>query len=326
MRADGGMLTLHSSEGTIPSLMYSDWRLSDRERDAMMQRLTQTVRPEFDDNSCFWREGVGGANAAMMLMPIEQLEGHGRLVISILFSTVDEKVRDNAERLYRERKPFAIGFFRLWQQNRLLERRIRALGAAFDQTAFGVLLLSAQSQIVFENEAASEMLAAADGIARVNNVLRATNLADGITLQTVISHAAGQHSKRAPLLTLRRSAGPPLVAVLLPAGESADGRDDAAVVMYLVDPGGDIETMLQPLCHLYGLSTVESTLVSHLANGDTLAAAADRMHIREQTARSYLKTIFIKTGTKRQTQLISRLLLSVVRLKSNIAHEVIRPT
>ena len=55
----------------------------------------------------------------------------------------------------------------------------------------------------------------------------------------------------------------------------------------------------------FGLSGAETRLCEILANGRSLAEAADMLHISEGTARQRIKTIFQKTGTHRQGQLIA---------------------
>ena len=50
-----------------------------------------------------------------------------------------------------------------------------------------------------------------------------------------------------------------------------------------------------------------------LANGNSLVDSAKAMHVTEQTARSYLKQIFVKTETNRQAELVRLMLTSSVR-------------
>jgi DNA-binding CsgD family transcriptional regulator len=129
-----------------------------------------------------------------------------------------------------------------------------------------------------------------------------------------------------PLLTFRRRDAPPLVATLLPADVAPSEPHDVAAIMHMVDPVFDTDKMLSPLCRLYGLSRVETSLVCRLTSGDALNDAAKALRIREQTARSYLKQIFIKTGTKRQAQLIVLMLSSVMRIKRDLLQEAMTQT
>jgi DNA-binding CsgD family transcriptional regulator len=68
------------------------------------------------------------------------------------------------------------------------------------------------------------------------------------------------------------------------------------------------------VCSLYRLTTTEASLVCHLVLGRTIAEAAEQMRIRTQTARAYLKQIFVKTNTHRQADLIRLILNSFAPL------------
>src|SRR5262249_33722405 len=56
-------------------------------------------------------------------------------------------------------------------------------------------------------------------------------------------------------------------------------------------------------CH-FGLTPSEGTLALHLVTGETLRSAAAELHISYETARTRLKSIFSKTGTCRQLELV----------------------
>jgi DNA-binding CsgD family transcriptional regulator len=55
-----------------------------------------------------------------------------------------------------------------------------------------------------------------------------------------------------------------------------------------------------------------------LAIGKSLQEAAEAMRIKDQTARSYLKQIFLKTDTKRQAELVRLMLTSHLRIERSI--------
>ena len=55
----------------------------------------------------------------------------------------------------------------------------------------------------------------------------------------------------------------------------------------------------------YGLTPAEQRLASQLVSGVSLAEAAAKMGIGYETARAQLKSIFVKTGTHRQAELVA---------------------
>src|SRR5690606_10504774 len=58
---------------------------------------------------------------------------------------------------------------------------------------------------------------------------------------------------------------------------------------------------------LYGFTPVECRLAAALLPGNSLRRAADEAGLSYETARWYLKSMFQKSGTSRQSELIARL-------------------
>jgi len=54
----------------------------------------------------------------------------------------------------------------------------------------------------------------------------------------------------------------------------------------------------------FELTPSEARLALHLVTGETLRSAASELHISYETARTQLKSIFSKTGTCRQAELV----------------------
>jgi DNA-binding CsgD family transcriptional regulator len=64
----------------------------------------------------------------------------------------------------------------------------------------------------------------------------------------------------------------------------------------------------------FGLTPAEARLVLRLMAGDSLRAAANALGIQYETVRTHLKSIFQKTGTCRQAELV----IVVVRAMSEL--------
>ena len=58
------------------------------------------------------------------------------------------------------------------------------------------------------------------------------------------------------------------------------------------------------LVDLFGLLPSEARLANALANGASLAEAAEQMGLTIETVRNYSKKIFAKTGTRGQADLV----------------------
>jgi len=63
-------------------------------------------------------------------------------------------------------------------------------------------------------------------------------------------------------------------------------------------------------CH-FGLTPAEARLALHLAAGETLRSAEAKLSIRYETARTHLKSIFQKTGTCRQAELVVAIVTAI---------------
>ena len=148
--------------------------------------------------------------------------------------------------------------------------------------------------------------------------ISATELSDALRLQVAIDHTMSERgcgaADSAPLVALRRAGGlrPLMVAVLASNCEQVEDENVAAI-LYVFNPNEDVRPLLQAACKLYGLSPVETKLACLLTCGASLGEAAKDMRVKEQTARTYLKQVFLKTDTNRQAELVRVMLASLVR-------------
>jgi DNA-binding CsgD family transcriptional regulator len=71
------------------------------------------------------------------------------------------------------------------------------------------------------------------------------------------------------------------------------------------------------LIQLFGLTRVEARLAARLANGQSVEEIANEFSVSLNTARTHLKSIFNKTGVRRQSELVALLLTSVLAYLAN---------
>lgn len=212
--------------------------------------------------------------------------------------------------------PVLRPFLRLWLQRQDLERRLRGMTAALENSNVATFFLSCTGEMVFSNEAGRELLQQRNGVRGDSGFLAADTLAETLRLRAAIEHvcsAGTQDSGTVPVLALRRKGARALMLTLISA--EGDGSDplQRGVIAYAFDPDQDLSRLIEPACRFYGLSAGETRLTCSLARGASLAEAAESSGLREQTARSYLKQIFLKTETNRQAELVGLMLKSAVR-------------
>ena len=97
----------------------------------------------------------------------------------------------------------------------------------------------------------------------------------------------------------------------LPIAQPAGGRlillpPERLVLVQILEFGskGLAAEDLAPLAPAFGLTPSEVALCRRLLLGESLVDAAEQLGISQETARTRLKTIFQKTGTSRQAELM----------------------
>jgi DNA-binding CsgD family transcriptional regulator len=101
-------------------------------------------------------------------------------------------------------------------------------------------------------------------------------------------------------------------AVIDPSITSTRPENDAA--SSISDPDLQPNSDEYHLRELYALTAVEARLAVCLSQGKSVDEAASAMGVTVNTARTYLKRIYSKTGVRRQTELVRLLLLALPRL------------
>jgi DNA-binding NarL/FixJ family response regulator len=95
--------------------------------------------------------------------------------------------------------------------------------------------------------------------------------------------------------------------------QKVDGEPTFMIV--LVDPAKQKPPAIDDLMDMFGLTRSEAKLTQKLAEGLPLDQAAELVGISQSSARTYLKTIFSKTGVNRQPQLMKTVLSSIPSLR-----------
>jgi len=203
------------------------------------------------------------------------------------------------------------------------ELRVAASLAALDRLAAGVLLIGARREVCFANRAALAMLAAEDGLrlradARGSSWLAAGSPGAQRALEAAIDQCLAPdcldvpHFSRA--LSVERPSGRTAftlqVSALPEANEFGCGPRSPRAIAFLADPARQAQPEASLLSELYGLTPAECRLALAVCAAESLATVAERLGVSENTAKSQLQSIYEKTGTHRQAQLV-KLLLSL---------------
>lgn len=116
--------------------------------------------------------------------------------------------------------------------------------------------------------------------------------------------------------TIHISDEPWLDILLMPIGDRAVlGTGERPVcVAYVHGEERPAAARRDNLRRLFGLSSCEAGLALTLSRGHTIAEGAKELGLTIETARSYSKRLYAKTGTRGQTDLVRLILASVVAL------------
>lgn len=308
---DGLLVTWHDDAGQ-PRHLFAEGSYRD---DPAGQRWAAS--------SPFARSGPASAKSQWQLTAGDPASGtlttsiaseHGVLVVTAYYQRVGPSTRMQASEAIARLLPFLQPFVRTWSSQLKALGTIRALTSVVNGSDIGVLLLDESGQLTFANSAADELLAAGDGLRRRGNALAAGSLTDTLRLHAAIEQAvASEVQSERSIMALHRRDGRPLMAAVMPNRDDKDEDAERGAIVFVVDPDQDLQTLVEPVCEFYGLSPSETRLACTLVRGLSLSEAAEELHVREQTARTYLKQIFSKTDTNRQVALVRLLLLSAVR-------------
>jgi DNA-binding CsgD family transcriptional regulator len=176
----------------------------------------------------------------------------------------------------------------------------------FDAIGFGTALLGDGGQILHISEAAKQHLGA--GLMIKSGSLAATDTTSDRVLQDILSvHLDGGNRERSAL-GLHRLEQRPLILRVVPVTTDMQARfDGAKLIAVLVDPEVCPEPSAALLHQLFGLTKKEALVATYLMCGSTLQEMAKETGVGIGTIRTQSKTIFAKTGTKRQADLVGLL-------------------
>ncbi|MEH6549638.1 MAG: hypothetical protein V7744_06600 [Pseudomonadales bacterium] len=189
-----------------------------------------------------------------------------------------------------------------------------------EQLAVGIVILDHNARVMKINSMTESMLAELDGIDLRSDRIVFSKPEDQQTYAAAVEHALAHYDSQSiqPSVELLRInySGVGSIGLLVKSAVSSrwyEGSGCPAVVLYLCDPSAQKSTRETFVSKLFGLTLSEANLAILLADGMTLAEAAKKLNVTENTTRTVSKRIFSKTGVRRQAELV-RLILSSMAL------------
>lgn len=203
------------------------------------------------------------------------------------------------------------------------KRVISLYSHAMAQLMVGVVILDQNGAVIETNPAAAGILDMEDGLRISGNMLEATYGNDNRKLQRLIKDALLQAQVSRIGMTegisVSRQSGQlnwGVVVQSIAPDEWTEGKQRPSVAVFMRDTEGKADPPVRLAQQLFQLTPAETSLAIQLANGLSLEEAAEALNIRRNTARAHLRSIFSKTGVRRQTELVRIFLNSVAWLGS----------
>ncbi|MFK3819721.1 helix-turn-helix transcriptional regulator [Pseudomonas sp. NPDC089407] len=194
---------------------------------------------------------------------------------------------------------------------------------AISRLSVATIVLDQNGSVLRLNPVARELLDRADGLKMVGGRLEATYPSDNRELQRLVRSAFAREmdnekvSAAAEAMSVARPSGNVNLGVVVESIRTqdwAEGKSKPVVVVYIRDAVGRSMANETVTKQLFNLTRAETALAMELANGLSLEEAAEVLNVRRNTARAHLRSIFSKTGVRRQTELVRIILNSVVAL------------
>jgi DNA-binding CsgD family transcriptional regulator len=222
---------------------------------------------------------------------------------------------DPQRRLLSVVTPHLLQAIRIYERLEAGQAGRRVVSGALDRLPLAVIFLDGRCRVVEMNAPARKLVEAGDGLRLERGVLVAFDTRADVQLQQMIFGAAavatGRLLQHGGALTLARPQGRrPLSAIVAPTGATGifPASRSASVVVLIEEPEQRASAPFAAFTKSYGLSPAEAGVASRLVGGMSLRQTAVALGIRDNTARSHLKRIFAKTGARRQSDLVRRVL------------------
>lgn len=207
------------------------------------------------------------------------------------------------------------------RQLTVLNRQNQQLYALLDQLGTGVLLLDGDGRIRHANPRAEQLLRSNDSLrVSAHHALHATDSGQNAQLQHIIRQATNASrrenltSEAGGVLGIARQHQAPLMLTATPlsslAGYQELRHDGITSALFLTDPEAGRTVSRRLLKQAWALTERECDLCQAFLNHAGIEEAATACGLSLATARTYLKSIYGKTGQHSQQELM-RLLMGM---------------
>lgn len=205
-------------------------------------------------------------------------------------------------------------FIRALDLNReILEARAErnATERLFEHLPLGMMIVDSEGQVLSCNRQLGQIVSEGKELSVNNNMLSAGSSKDTMRLRKMIRAVANNEEPEGKTIHISSAEGStPLSAMVLPfrSGVASNTNIKNKVVLLVAAPDIRIEISTETLMSLYRLTGAEAKLVSSLVKDRSLNSIAEDFGVSKHTIRNQLKSVYDKTGTHRQAELVRQVI------------------
>lgn len=270
---------------------------------------TQELGPERMQRHLFYQDYFRPLNLrSTSVLKLHEAAKAG-IYLSLLTQLDAPQPSPEQRRLLQRLTPHLVRAGRIANQISDLQQQAQQYQSLLDQQRHALWLTDARGQVQYCNEAAQHFLGQPDALLYLEHHQLCSRLQDGM-LQSLISQAAGKlGARQAGLLLLNPHTRQQVLVI--PVQEQAHPKVFPAlpprlpaVLILLLTPKPNIALFE----HLFRLTPAECRLAELLTLGNSLESSAEQLGVTLHTVRTQVRSLFSKTRTERQSDLVSLLI------------------
>ncbi|HEY4123228.1 MAG TPA: helix-turn-helix transcriptional regulator [Rhizomicrobium sp.] len=252
---------------------------------------------------------------------------HTSLMIGLAFDEIDgtsiaitrpagrEDFGEREMQLARDLQRHLIRALKIGQQLDMAQLTGGALADVMEKSGRGIFLVDGLGHIRYANQVAREITAKNDGLSDKGSILAATGRTQARKFEAILRAAAApEREKRASgsLLLPRLSRRHPLSVIAMPlgAGTGAPFHPRPLALICVSDPEQGTRISQTQISSLFNFTPAEAKVAMELLAAEEPKTIAQHLDLSVNTVRVHMSSIFRKTHTSRQAELV-RLLMQM---------------
>lgn len=191
-----------------------------------------------------------------------------------------------------------------------LQNRYGAVLSVLDKLLVGLVILDEKGRVVVANSTARAS-SDASGALRLGERLRAVQVPKDAQLQSLIQRTsmtaiARDQSDGGQMVVEKRDRSGSLLLEVMPLRDDGfpDGHNIKGTAVFIIDPASPFKASAGALAKIFSMTPTEEAIADSLLNGAELREIAEERGNSIETVRSHLKSIFSKTGSNSQLELL----------------------